>query len=118
VIATWAATVPAADAFHALQQAGVAAAPCTDDAFLARDAHVRAREWIRPLSSRDVGTHDHLGSPFRGLPMVWERGAPTLGQDNDYVFKQVLGLDDREYARLVDDGVAIEDYLDSDGNPY
>lgn len=117
VIATWAATVPATDGFHALQRAGVAAAPCTDDAFLASDAHVQARAWIRPLASRDVGTHHHLGPPFRGLPMVWERGAPTLGQDNEYVFKEVLGLDDAEYARLVDRGVAIEDYLDADGNP-
>ncbi len=118
VIATWAATLPARDAFHVLQRAGVAAAPCTDDAFLAADAHVQAREWIRPLPSRDVGTHHHLGPPFRGLPMVWERGAPTLGQDNEYVFKEVLGLADAEYDRLVADGVAIEDYLDPDGNPY
>ena len=50
--------------------------------------------------------------------MVWERGSPTLGQDNEYVFKEILGLDDDEYDRLVAERVATEDYFDRDGNPY
>jgi crotonobetainyl-CoA:carnitine CoA-transferase CaiB-like acyl-CoA transferase len=117
-VSAWTATRTAYEAFHALQAAGVAAAPFTDDAMLAADPHVVAREWIRPLASRDVGTFDHLGHVFRGIPMVWERGAPTLGEDNEYVFKQILGVDDAEYDRLVADRVAIEDYLDADGNPF
>jgi crotonobetainyl-CoA:carnitine CoA-transferase CaiB-like acyl-CoA transferase len=118
VIAAWAATVDAVDGFHALQAAGVAAAPSTDDAFLAGDPHVVARRWIRPLPSRDVGTYDHLGQPFRGIPLAWERGSPSLGEHNEYVFKKVLGLDDAEYERLVAERVATEDYYDRDGNPY
>jgi crotonobetainyl-CoA:carnitine CoA-transferase CaiB-like acyl-CoA transferase len=117
-IAAWAGTVTAGDGFHALQRAGVAAAPYSDDAALASDAHLAAREWIRPLTSRDVGTFNHLGHAFRGIPLAWERGAPTLGEGNEYVFKDVLGLDDAEYERLVAERVAIEDYLDADGNPY
>jgi crotonobetainyl-CoA:carnitine CoA-transferase CaiB-like acyl-CoA transferase len=117
-IAAWAATVTVDTAFHALQEAGVAAAPCTDDAMLASDAQITAREWIRPLTSLDVGTFDHLGHAFRGIPMAWERGAPILGQDNEYVFKEVLGLDDDEYDRLVAERVATNDYYDRDGNPY
>ena len=97
---------------------GVAAAPYADDALLAADAQIAAREWIRPLTSRDVGTFNHLGHAFRGIPMAWERGAPTLGQDNEYVFKEVLGLDDAEYDRLVAERVATNDYYDRDGNPY
>ena len=57
----------------------------------------------RPLESRDVGTHNHIGHVFQGIPQAWERGAPTLGQDNEYVFKEVLGLDDTAYDRLVTD---------------
>jgi crotonobetainyl-CoA:carnitine CoA-transferase CaiB-like acyl-CoA transferase len=117
-IAEWTSARTAYEAFHALQAVGVAAAPCTDDATLAADPHVVAREWIRPLASRDVGTFDHLGHVFRGIPMVWERGAPTLGEDNEYVFKEVLGVSNAEYDQLVADRIAIEDYLDADGNPY
>ena len=118
VIGAWAATVTADAGFHALQQAGVAAAPCADDALLTADAQIAAREWIRPLTSLDVGTFNHLGHAFRGIPMAWERGAPTLGQDNEYVFKEVLGLDDAEYDRLVAERVATNDYYDREGNPY
>ena len=117
-IAAWTMTVTADEAFHRLQQAGVAAAPFLDERGFASDPHVVARQWVRPLASRDVGTFEHLGHPFRGIPLVWERGAPALGQDNEYVFKEILGLDDVEFHRLVAGRVATEDYLDRRGNPY
>jgi crotonobetainyl-CoA:carnitine CoA-transferase CaiB-like acyl-CoA transferase len=50
--------------------------------------------------------------------LAWERGAPTLGEDNEYVFKEVLGFDDAEYDQLVAERVAVEDYLDANGDPY
>ncbi|MEX1009345.1 MAG: CoA transferase [Acidimicrobiia bacterium] len=117
-IGAWTETVTAEAAFHALQEAGVAAAPCADDAMLTSDRQIADRGWIRPLTSADVGTFNHLGHAFRGVPLAWERGAPTLGEDNEYVFKEILGLDDGEYDRLVSERVATEDYLDPDGNPY
>ena len=118
VLAAWAGTVTADDAFHALQEAGVAAAPVGDDAMFAADPQLQSREWIRPLESRDVGTHPHIGHVFQGIPQAWERGAPALGQDNEYVFKEVLGLDDAAYDRLVEQRVAVEDYFDANGDPY
>ena len=105
-------------AFHTLQRAGVTAGPQFDEEMLATDPHVAARGWIRPLASRDVGTYPHISYPFQGVPQVWERGAPVLGEDNDYVYRKVLGLDDDEYQRLVDAQVIVDDYLDADMNPY
>lgn len=116
-IAAWAACKTWEAAFHLLQNAGVAAAPLTNDAMLAADPQISDRQWIRPLTSLDVGTFNHLGHPFRGIPMAWERGAPTLGQDNEYVFKEILGLDADEYDRLVAENVATNNYLDREGNP-
>jgi crotonobetainyl-CoA:carnitine CoA-transferase CaiB-like acyl-CoA transferase len=49
---------------------------------------------------------------------VWERGSPTLGEDNEYVYKKVLGLDDDEYDQLVAANVIVTDYLDADGHAY
>jgi crotonobetainyl-CoA:carnitine CoA-transferase CaiB-like acyl-CoA transferase len=117
-IAEWTKGVQASEVFHVLQRAGVAAAPIADDAMFAEDPQLKARGWIRPLESRDVGTFNHLGQMFQGLPLAWERGAPTLGQDNRYVFQEVLGLDDAAYEELVADRIAVEDYLDKDGVPY
>ncbi len=118
VIGSWAAIVTAAEGFHLLQQAGVAAAPLLDERSFASDPQVVSRDWVRPLTTRDVGSFGHLGQPFRGIPLAWGRGAPALGEDNEYVFKQVLGLDDAAYGRLLASGVAGEDYLDRHGNPY
>jgi hypothetical protein len=50
--------------------------------------------------------------------MAWDQGAPALGDDNEYVMKEILGLDDAAYDRLVSEHVAVEDYLDLQGNPY
>ena len=52
-----------------------------------------------------------------GRPQALEHGAPVLGEDNDYVFRKVLQLDDEEYQRYVDAKVIVDDYLDADMNP-
>jgi crotonobetainyl-CoA:carnitine CoA-transferase CaiB-like acyl-CoA transferase len=117
-IQAWTEHLDPLDAFHTLQRAGVTAAPQFTEEMLARDAHVAAREWIRPMTSRDVGTYPHIGYAFGGVPQAWDRGSPGLGEDNDYVFRKVVQLDDDEYQRLVDAKVIAEDYFDADMNPY
>jgi crotonobetainyl-CoA:carnitine CoA-transferase CaiB-like acyl-CoA transferase len=49
---------------------------------------------------------------FEGVPMTMSvtepdnwRSAPLVGEDNDYVFGQVLGLSDEERAELTAKGV-------------
>ena len=117
-ISAWSSTVTAGAAFRALQEVGVAAAPHLDEAGFAADPQVMAREWIRPLTSLDVGPFPHLGQAVRGIPLAWERGAPVLGQDNEYVYRSLLGLSVREYELLVGRGAITENYLDAEGNPY
>ncbi|MGD9798894.1 MAG: CaiB/BaiF CoA transferase family protein [Acidimicrobiia bacterium] len=116
LIGEWTATRDVLEAFHTLQAAGVAAGPQLDDAMLVSDPNVAARDWLRPLTSTDVGTHLHIGHAFRGVPQVWERGSPILGEDNEYVYKEVLGVDDAEYERLVAAKVIVTDYLDADNH--
>jgi crotonobetainyl-CoA:carnitine CoA-transferase CaiB-like acyl-CoA transferase len=40
-----------------------------------------------------------------GAPGGYRRPGPTLGQDNDYVLGEVLGLSAAERERLASDGV-------------
>ncbi|MGH8995102.1 MAG: CaiB/BaiF CoA transferase family protein, partial [Acidimicrobiales bacterium] len=117
MIGAWAAERDVVVAFHELQRAGVAAAPLLDEELVCADPQVVARGWIRPLTSADVGTHLHLGHAYKGIPQRWDRGSPTLGEDNEYVYRQLLGLDEAEYRRLQESGIAVEDYLDADGKP-
>jgi len=117
ILASWTRERDVLDAFHALQAAGVAAAPLLDDELVGADPNVAAREWVRPLTSRDAGTHPHIGYPYRGLPLVWWRGSPALGEDNEYVYREVLGLDADEYERLRERRIVVEDYLGFPGSP-
>ena len=117
LIRQWTAEQDVVTAFHTLQRAGVAAAPLFDDELLVADPNVVARGWIRPLTSTDVGTYLHLGHAIGGLPQRWDRGSPTLGEDNEYVYRELIGVDEKEYRRLQEARVVVEDYLDHDGEP-
>jgi hypothetical protein len=56
-----------------------------------------------------MGPHLLPSVPYREgdaeLPYRIERLAPTLGQHNEEVLGDVLGLDDKEIAKLRDEGV-------------
>ncbi len=118
IIGAWAAERPLLDAFHALQEALVTAGPLLDDDLFVEDPQLAAREWLRPLRSLDVGTHPHPGFPYRGVEQVWRRGSPTLGEDNEYVYKEVLGVSDEEFEHYRTERILAEDYLDESGRPY
>ena len=117
LIGAWTMGQSVLDAFHALQAAGVAAGPLLDDAMFCHDPQIRDRAWLRPLHSADVGTHLHAGLPYRGVPAAWVRGSPTLGEDNEYVYRQILGVSDADFRRYRDDKILAEDYLDPQGEP-
>jgi crotonobetainyl-CoA:carnitine CoA-transferase CaiB-like acyl-CoA transferase len=117
VIGAWAAERSALDAFHLLQRAGVAAGPLLSDDMFAEDPHLLDRQWQQPLLSLDVGMHLHPGLPYRGVPQSWSRGSPVLGEDNEYVYKEILGVSDEEFARYRRDRILAEDYLNPRGEP-
>ncbi|HLN18069.1 MAG TPA: CoA transferase [Acidimicrobiales bacterium] len=118
IIAAWTADRSSIEGFHALQGAGVAAGPLLDEASFANDPHFRDRQWQRPLPSSDVGTHLHPGLPYRGVPQAWRRGSPVLGEDNEYVYQQLLGVSDEDFERYRREKILAEDYLDPSGEPY
>jgi len=89
-----------------LQRQGVAAAPVLSVADLLSDPHYRARgtfiEVTHPLGFRETIYGGYVKtSGFE--PAV--RPGPAMGQDNDYVFKELLGLEDARYRELVESQV-------------
>ncbi len=117
IIGAWAAGQSSLDAFHRLQGAGVAAGPLLSDEMFGADPQLRDRDWQRPLHSLDVGTHLHPGLPYRGVPQAWRRGSPVLGEDNEFVYKQILGVSDEEFECYRRDKILADDYLDPRGQP-
>jgi len=89
-----------------LGEAGVAAAPSRDARDLMRDPHLRARGVFVELDHPETGPRDFVGLPWRmsGCQPALKR-SPLLGEHNDYVFGQLLGLDEAEIARLKKSGI-------------
>jgi hypothetical protein len=48
--------------------------------------------------------YEHNGFRIAGLAVAYERSGPTLGQDNEWVQSELLGLSPEERARLGDEG--------------
>jgi benzylsuccinate CoA-transferase BbsF subunit len=91
-----------------LQQAGVAAAPCLDIEERFLDPHLREREVYATVDHPAVGMEWVAGVPIKisETPAGVYRAAPMLGQHNEYVFKELLGMPDEEIAQLTRDEVA------------
>lgn len=102
-IAEWTVGANDYELAHRLQQHGVAAAPVLDVADLMNDPHYRARgtfiEVTHPLGFRET-IYDGYVKMSRTEPDV--RPGPYIGQDNDRVFKEILGLSDERYRQLID----------------
>jgi benzylsuccinate CoA-transferase BbsF subunit len=89
-----------------LQSHGVAAAPVLNVGDLLDDPHFTARQTFveveHPLGFRETiyGAYVKLSRS-----RVEVRPGPVLGQDNDYVFRDLLGLSEARYRELIDQQV-------------
>jgi crotonobetainyl-CoA:carnitine CoA-transferase CaiB-like acyl-CoA transferase len=99
-----------------LQGSGVAAAGLAYQQEMHTDEHLTARGFFTPIMHPATGTHLYPGPVGRlqhtayGPPF---RPAPTLGQHNVYVYKDLIGLSDEEYQKLVDEQVIGSVYLET-----
>ena len=103
----WAAEQEADEAMERLQRAGVAAALVQNCLDLHQDPRLTAWGFFHFLEHKEMGPSPYEGHQFRlsKTPGELRFAAPTMGQHNAYVFKEVLGLGDEEIARLTDEQV-------------
>ncbi|MBI3303128.1 MAG: CoA transferase [Deltaproteobacteria bacterium] len=85
-----------------LQAAGIPAAPTMTNQDLSTDQHLNSRDFFVELDHPEVGKKQHLGIPWKlsKTPLKVRRPAPTLGQDTDYVLREILGYNEEEIATL------------------
>jgi crotonobetainyl-CoA:carnitine CoA-transferase CaiB-like acyl-CoA transferase len=98
-------------AMHALQAAGIPAAVVQDvDDQLNRDEQLLARGFFEQLDHKKKGRVVAAGIPLgmTGTPGFTHGTGSSVGEDNAYVLKGILGLSDGDYDALVAAGV-IED---------
>jgi len=90
-----------------LQEAGVAAGVVKDAGEVAADPQLAARDFFVEARHPVLGNTTTDGTPIRlgRTPAQFGRAAPLLGQDNRYVFQELLGMGNTEFTRYVEDGV-------------
>jgi len=78
-----------------------------------KDPHLADRKWFQVRSHPRVGTHAYPGHPWRadGIELVWGRPVPAFGEDNEYVYKQLLGYTESEYQQLLASGLVSDKQL-------
>ena len=99
--------------FHALQAAGVTAGPVLNAAQAANDPHLRATgAWTTLPATEDYPETEWAVPPYRfSASPVGLRTAPCLfGEHNDYVYREVLGLDEEAIAALAAAGHVTTTY--------
>jgi benzylsuccinate CoA-transferase BbsF subunit len=85
-----------------LQAAGVAAAPSLSAKGLFRDSHVQKRKVFRKVAHPVLGENWVIATPWRlsETPADIRRHGPLLGEHNDEIFKNLLGMSGKEIERL------------------
>ncbi len=103
----WTREHTAEEVMALLQGQGVAAGIVQDASDLANDPQLRERGFFIELDHPELGKTVSDAAPIKlsGAPARYSRAAPILGQDNDYVYKQLLGMSDGEVAELRQQGV-------------
>jgi benzylsuccinate CoA-transferase BbsF subunit len=107
VLASWASRLTAEEAAGRLQALGVGAHPAWSAADIVRDPHLRARGAIIEVAQDERTRRAAVGLPMTfgpGAAAGISRGTPALGQDEDYVFGELLGLGRQQRTVLEEDG--------------
>ena len=95
-----------------LQALGVPAGVVQTCEDLFNDPQVKHRQHFRPLQHKVIGLH-HYHAPAYKLSKtpayIWKAG-PALGEDNEFVYKQVLGYSDEEVTQFLLYGVITTEH--------
>ena len=104
IISEWTAQRSDYEAMQTLQAAGVAASVTLRSDQIVDDPHLAARGFIQRVELDPVGPFTLIDTPWKlsGSPGLPPAPGPLLGEANDYVFSELLGLSEDEIQSLVD----------------
>lgn len=108
-LAAWTAGHDHINLTHLLQLHGVPAGAVLDGAELLADRQLVERGWWDHVTPTEVGRpFPTIGPPWRmsGSPYLPLAPAPCLGEHNDVVLRELLGVDEAQYAAYQAEAVA------------
>src|ERR671922_2153541 len=94
-------------AMHILQDHGVPAGPVLTAGEVIADAHLEARGFWDTVDHSEAGTYRQVSTPWKlsKSPRRVTSPAPGLGEQNNYVLGELLGLSAQEIAALEAKGI-------------
>lgn len=106
-IESWTLTRDADQAMSELQGVRVAAGVARLPIYLLKDRHLWAREFLQDVERPFIGLHPQPAMPIReaARPYTIRAAAPTLGQHNEEILSELLGLSKAEIAQLAKEGI-------------
>ena len=107
LLAQWTAKHTPEEVMAMLQEAGVPSGIVNNAADLANDSQLIDRGFFIQLPHPVLGSASFDSTPIRleRTPARFWRAAPLLGQDNSYVYHDLLGLDDERLCKYLEKGV-------------
>ena len=104
-IADWTANLPPEEVMARLQKAGVNAGLVQSFSDLERDPQLGYRKHAIPVIHPEIGEYDYYCPGYRleKVPLKAER-VPSIGEHNEYLFSQILGLSDEEFISNLTSG--------------
>jgi crotonobetainyl-CoA:carnitine CoA-transferase CaiB-like acyl-CoA transferase len=111
MVRTWAAQQDAWDATRRLQHAGIPAGPVLNNRDLLLDPHLRSRGFYEYVAHwQPMGVRPLIGRPylFRNTPLRIRKAAPRYGEDNRYVMRDLLHLEEAEIMALYEAGITAD----------
>ena len=105
----WTAQYTPREMMTMMQEAGVPAGVIQNaEDIVDVDPQIKAREVLVRLNHPIVGDYLHTRWPFimSKTPANIRRG-PLIGEDNNYVCTEILGMSDEDFVQLINDEVII-----------
>jgi len=103
IIGEWTKRHEAEEVMRLLQRHGVPAGVVQNaEDLVERDEQLKLRNQFVRLEHPEMGLCIYNSMPFKlsETPVVPRKAAPLLGEDNEYICKEIIGLSDEEYRAL------------------
>ena len=115
ILANWTRAQDKYEAMRILQAAGVPAGAVIPYMGAHYDPHLTERGFFELVAEPEAGVHlqPGRGYRFRNQPLHVRHPAPTLGGQNDYLYRDLLGYGESDIEHFVAEGHVGLDYAES-----
>ena len=107
LVGEWTKDYPPEQVMSMMQDAGVAAGVVQSMEDIFADPQIKHRGYLVLLNHSAIGPHHYDGHAFRlsKTPGKLRMPGPCLGEHNEYIYKEILGLSEDDIADLIIEGV-------------